>query len=111
MTDFIKQQLATAMADRLQDLLYFRDEPYYCHSSVKEATIYEATITPGQQDEEGGLLTNVEDRRSELDVTKMSRALCHVFAARSALDSAIDGAEVGIIQAAFSRLLALLVLH
>ncbi len=58
-----------------------------------------------------GLLTDVENGRSELDVAKMSRALRHAFAARSALNSAIDSAEVGIIQAAFSRLLALLVLH
>jgi len=56
------------------------------------------------------LHTNVKDGHSELNVPKVTRADLDVFFARRARVHAVDGTELGIVQALHTRLVGLLVL-
>jgi hypothetical protein len=53
--------------------------------------------------------TDVEDGHGELNVTKVTGALEHVFTASTASNRAIDGTQLGVVQALFSRTHPLLV--
>lgn len=55
------------------------------------------------------ILTDVKNRRGQLDVAKVARADLDVLLARRARVHAVDGAELGVVEALLARLLLLLV--
>ncbi len=55
------------------------------------------------------VLTNVKDRSSKLNMAKMARADLDVLFTRGARIHAVDGTELGVIQALLTGLLLLLV--
>lgn len=54
-------------------------------------------------------LTDVKNRRGQLDVAKVAGADLDVLLARGARVHAVDGAELGVVEALFARLLVRLV--
>lgn len=68
-----------------------------------------STVSARQERVRDALLTDMEDRRGELDVAKVARAHLDVLLARSARVHAVDGAELGVVEALLTRLLLLLV--
>ena len=52
----------------------------------------------------------MENRSCQLDVTKVARALLHVFKARRTLEGTVDGAHSGVTKAVPARMLLLVIL-
>lgn len=53
--------------------------------------------------------TDVEDGHGQLDVTKVTGTLEHLFTASTTSDRTVDGAELGVVQALFAWALPLFV--
>jgi len=84
------------VADRLENLLDLGNETCACQ----------------QRNESGqycNVLTNVEDRHCELNMTEMARALIHIFAASAASQRPIDRTEFRIVQSLLPRPVSLFV--
>ena len=87
------------MTNRLQDLLNLGDEAWSRDVSIHMSGRYVHLQS----------LTDVKDRHSEFDVPEMARTLCHALLAGRTPVSAVDGAQLGVVQPFLARSLPLLV--
>ncbi len=91
------------MTHGFKDLLDFFDEAWSRDVSTSPSRVdVDVVIVLGQ-------LTDVEDGHSQFDVPKVTRTFLHALFAGRTTVSAVDGAQLGVIQALFSRPLALLI--
>ena len=98
MTNFVDQDLATIMADRLQQLFNFRHETYHSVSSVQIESYFFFVLR-----------TDVEDRYSKLNVTEMPWTFRHAFIASGTLDPSVDGSQFWVCETFLPWTLILLV--
>jgi hypothetical protein len=89
-TYVVSQNQPTVVAHRLKNFLDFHDETWHCQFGLLQS--------PGKT------RTDVEDRRGKFDVAKVTRADLDVLLAGCARVHAVDGAELGVVQALLTRL-------